>query len=348
MPLHHSAKLTELSHGGGCGCKISPSVLAGLLKNIPQLDDDNLLTGIQTNDDAAVYRLDENRLLVATTDFFPPQVDDPFDFGRIAAANAISDIYAMGATPALALNILGMPVDKLNEKIIGEILRGGQDICNKAQCIIAGGHSLDSAEPFYGLVAIGFVEPSNVKYNATAQADDVLILGKPLGIGVLSNALKKGKLNDAVYAEMIHWATKLNSVGPTLAKLNGVHMLSDVTGFGLLGHLMEVCKPANLVAQIKLTDIPMLESAVALAHQGCVTGAGQRNLSSVEKYVTMSHSNNPRQILLSDPQTNGGLLVACRPNIADQVLDCFSAQNFTSAQIIGTLEHSEHPRIVIR
>src|SRR5688500_10109106 len=236
-------RLTQFSHGGGCGCKIAPAVLSEILAATPirGLPKD-LLVGTETADDAAVYRLNDTQALVATTDFFTPIVDDPHDFGRIAATNAISDIYAMGGTPIMALAIVGMPLEKLPVSVIGKILQGGESVCAAAGIPIAGGHSIDTLEPIYGLVALGLVHPAKVKRNSSARAGDVLILGKPLGIGILSAALKKGRLSPSGYAQMVDWATRLNTPGRRLADLDRVHALTDVTGFGLAGHLLEICR----------------------------------------------------------------------------------------------------------
>ena len=347
MSIYHPAKLTALSHGGGCGCKISPSVLARLLENIPQAQSADLLTGIAPGDDAAVYQLDEKRVLIATTDFFPPIVDDPYQFGRIAAANALSDIYAMGAAPALALNLLGMPIEKLAEETIAKVLRGGHAVCNEASCVIAGGHSLDSAEPFYGLAVIGFGWREKIKCNSTAVAGDALVLGKPLGIGVLSSAFKQRRLDNAAYEEMIFWSTKINSVGLQIAKVDGVHAMCDVTGFGLLGHLLEMCDASNLTARIHLDDVPVMDSALDLSRKDISTGAAARNLQSVREQLTLPARNTPREALLSDPQTNGGLLVACAQDDVRAVLDMFAAEGFSCAAKIGDLSDASKPAIVV-
>ena len=236
-------RLTQFSHGGGCGCKIAPGVLRDMLAQrasgvLPK----QLLVGIETSDDAAVYRLNDEQAIVATTDFFMPIVDDPLDFGRIAATNAISDVYAMGGTPVLALALVGMPINQLPMETIRGILAGGESVCAAAGIPIAGGHSIDSVEPIYGLVVIGLVHPDHVKRNAGAKPGDVLVLGKGLGVGIQSAALKKGELDAAGYAAMIASTTKLNTPGIKLSHLGGVHALTDVTGFGLLGHLLEVCR----------------------------------------------------------------------------------------------------------
>jgi selenide, water dikinase len=236
-------RLTSLSHGGGCGCKIAPGVLSEILRDTARLPmPPELLVGIETADDAAVYRLNDEQALIATTDFFMPIVDDPYDFGRIAATNAISDVYAMGGQPIMALALVGMPLNVLSTATIGRILAGGESVCRAAGIPIAGGHSIDSVEPIYGLVALGLVHPSRVKRNADAQPGDVLVLGKPLGVGVLSAALKKDSLDAAGYARMIATTTQLNTPGPELAALAGVHAMTDVTGFGLAGHALELAR----------------------------------------------------------------------------------------------------------
>ncbi len=250
-------RLTSLSHGGGCGCKIAPGVLSELLARfVPQRNDPNLLVGTETSDDAAVYRLNDQQALIATTDFFMPIVDNPFDFGRIAATNALSDIYAMGGTPIMALAIVGMPINVLPHGVIADILRGGESVCQEAGIMIAGGHSIDSVEPIYGLAAMGLVHPDRIKRNADARAGDVLILGKPLGVGVLSAALKKNLLDEVGYAAMIAATTQLNRPGPDLGALPGVHAITDVTGFGLLGHALEMVRGAGLTARLRLADLP--------------------------------------------------------------------------------------------
>ncbi len=347
MGIDHSAKLTSLSHGGGCGCKIAPPALARLLAKIPPPRCADLLTGAGSNDDAAVYRLSAERALIATTDFFPPIVDDPYQFGRIAAANALSDVYAMGGSPALALNLLAMPSDKLDEETIARVLRGGHDVCGEAGCVIAGGHSLDSAEPFYGLAVVGFGKPEHIKHNSAAVAGDALVLGKPLGIGVLAAAFKRGCLSEDAYEEMIFWSTKLNAVGSRIAQADGAHAMCDVTGFGLLGHLLEMCDAASLVARIRADDVPMLDSALALSQKGIATGAATRNLQSARAQTDMPAGNGARAALLCDPQTNGGLLVACAPDAVAPILDMFHADGFASAAAIGALEAALQPAIVV-
>ncbi|OZI77245.1 selenide, water dikinase SelD [Bordetella genomosp. 12] len=332
-------RLTSLSHGGGCGCKIAPGVLSELLARfVPQRSDPNLLVGTETSDDAAVYRLNDEQALIATTDFFMPIVDNPFDFGRIAATNALSDIYAMGGKPILALAIVGMPINVLPHDVIAEILRGGESVCQDAGIMVAGGHSIDSVEPIYGLAAMGLVHPERIKRNADARPGDVLILGKPLGVGVLSAALKKNCLDEAGYAAMIAATTRLNRPGTELGALAGVHAMTDVTGFGLLGHTLEMARGAGLTARLRLSDLPWMPGVRALAAEGVVTGASGRNWASygadIRLAPTLAESD---RALLTDPQTSGGLLVACAPDTVDQVLAVFRAAGFAEAAVIGEM-----------
>ena len=335
-------RLTSLSHGGGCGCKIAPGVLTEILKNSSNMPGLNLppelLVGIETADDAAVYKLNDEQALIATTDFFMPIVDDPYDFGRIAATNAISDVYAMGGTPIMALGIVGMPINVLPLETIGAILRGGQDVCRDAGIPIAGGHTIDSVEPIYGLVVMGLIHPSRVKKNSGAQLGDVLILGKPLGVGILSAALKKETLSAEGYAQMVAVTTQLNKPGIELSKMDAVHALTDVTGFGLLGHGLELARGANLKMQIQLDQIPLLPGVLELAEQGMVTGASGRNWDGYGAEVSLpADISAARKALLSDPQTSGGLLVACAPEAVDAVLACFQRHGFEGARQMGTM-----------
>jgi selenide,water dikinase len=331
-------RLTEFSHGGGCGCKIAPAVLSEILAASPLKGvlPKDLLVGTETADDAAVYRLNETQALVATTDFFTPIVDDPHDFGRIAATNAISDVYAMGARPVMALAIVGMPLEKLPVSVIRRVLEGGESVCAQAGIPIAGGHSIDTLEPIYGLVALGLVHPDRVKRNSSAKAGDVLILGKPLGIGILSAALKKGKLSAAGYAQMLDWTTKLNTPGMALGAMAGVHALTDVTGFGLAGHLLEICRGSKLGAEVAFDSLPFVGEALDWAKQGVATGASERNWKGYGHEVDFKGEDWKRK-LLSDPQTSGGLLVACAPEAAQAVLDLFRAEGFSQAERIGRL-----------
>jgi selenide,water dikinase len=336
-PESPKLRLTSFSHGGGCGCKIAPGVLSEILKNAGGVVPKELMVGIETADDAAVYRLNDQQALIATTDFFMPIVDDPFDFGRIAATNAISDVYAMGGTPIMALALLAMPVDKLPLDVIRRILEGGEAVCTAAGIPIAGGHTIDSVEPIYGLVALGLVHPDKVKKNSGARAGDVLVLGKPLGVGVYSAALKKEQLDAAGYAQMIASTTKLNTPGRTLSNLPGVHALTDVTGFGLLGHLLEICRGASLTGRLRMAEVPLLPGVAELAARGFVTGASGRNWAGYGKDVQLDGISDLQCALLTDPQTSGGLLVSCRPDTVDAVLRQFRTEGFERAAVIGEL-----------
>ena len=333
-------RLTEFSHGGGCGCKIAPAVLSELLaaSPLPPLLPEDLLVGTASNDDAAVYRLNERQAIVATTDFFTPIVDDPGDFGRIAATNALSDIYAMGGRPLFALAIVGMPLDKLPTSAIQAILAGGETVCRAAGIPLAGGHSIDTLEPIYGLVGIGVVDPQRVKKNCSAQPEDRLILGKPLGIGLLSAALKKNQLSPAAYAQMLRYTTQLNTPGLALAELSEVHALTDVTGFGLAGHLLELCRGAKLTARIEFSRIPVIAEALELAQAGIATGASKRNWASYGQEVELAASlPDWATTLLTDPQTSGGLLVSCAPAAEARVMEIFQQQGF-AATCVGEME----------
>ena len=344
-------RLTSLSHGGGCGCKIAPGVLADILRNTGRLPvPPELLVGIETADDAAVYKLNDEQALIATTDFFMPIVDDPFDFGRIAATNAISDVYAMGGKPILALALVGMPISVLSTATIGRILEGGESVCRAAGIPIAGGHTIDSVEPIYGLVALGLVHPSRVKRNADARAGDVLVLGKPLGVGVLSAALKKELLDAQGYARMIDTTTRLNTPGPALAALDGVHALTDVTGFGLAGHALELARGAGVGVTIDWAAVPLLEGVRGLARQGFITGASGRNWAGYGGQVALPPGFDAvDQALLSDPQTSGGLLVSCAPGAVEQVLAIFRTDGFAEAAVIGSVTQPQGaPGLTIR
>ncbi|MET3391846.1 MULTISPECIES: selenide, water dikinase SelD [Variovorax] len=336
-------RLTSFSHGGGCGCKIAPGVLSQILKNqAGGLIPPELMVGIETADDAAVYRLNDQQALIATTDFFMPIVDDPYEFGRIAATNAISDVYAMGGRPIMALALVAMPINQLPVEVIAEIVRGGQDVCRAAGIPIAGGHTIDSVEPIYGLVAMGLVHPERVRRNADAKAGDVLVLGKPLGVGVLSAALKKEQLSETGYRQLIENTTKLNTPGIALSALDGVHALTDVTGFGLAGHALELARGAKLRAVIEWSRVPLLENVVVMAAEGMVTGASGRNWAGYGadvKLVPGLHATT--QNLLSDPQTSGGLLVSCAPDAVDAVLKVFRDEGFARAAVIGRVEAGE-------
>lgn len=329
--------LTSLSHGGGCGCKIAPGVLSDLLASIPVAQPfKNLMVGIETADDAAVYRLNDTQALIATTDFFMPIVDNPFDFGRIAATNALSDVYAMGGTPIMALAIVGMPINVLPHDVIRDILHGGQSVCEAAGIPIAGGHSIDSVEPIYGLVALGLAHPDRIRRNADARAGDILILGKPLGVGIYSAALKKGLLSDAGYAAMIESATLLNRAGTALAEMDAVHAMTDVTGFGLAGHALELARAAGLSVELNTVALPLLPGVRALVEQGMMTGASGRNWQAYGQSVHgVAQTDEVLKTLLTDPQTSGGLLVSCAPEAVERVLSTFAQFGCERATVVG-------------
>jgi selenide,water dikinase len=338
--MSYNGRLTSLSHGGGCGCKIAPGVLSSILKASPlRTLPAALLAGNENNEDAAVYQINANQAIVATTDFFMPIVDDPYEFGRIAATNAISDIYAMGAQPLFALALLGMPINVLPLDVIQKITAGGESVCADAGIVIAGGHSIDSVEPIYGLVVIGLVDPKHLKRNNGARVGDSIILSKPLGVGILSAALKKERLSDAGYREMIALTTQLNKPGLALSRLDGVHAMTDVTGFGLAGHLLELARGAGLRAALNWSAVPIVDEAMTLAQGDIYTGASTRNWAAYGNEVTLS--NQPgicQQHLLTDPQTSGGLLISCAPESEAEVLAILQADGFSRAAVIGRFE----------
>ena len=345
-------RLTQFSHGGGCGCKIAPSVLRDILADTPFYSHlgeayPDLLVGIEHGDDAAVYRLNDEQAIVATTDFFMPIVDDPFEFGRIAATNALSDVYAMGGRPLFALAIVGMPIGKLPNDVIRQILAGGESVCKAAGIPIAGGHSIDAPEPIYGLVGIGVVNPRKVKQNSGGQAGDHLILGKPLGVGIYSAALKKSLLSTDQYAAMIAATTQLNTAGADLADTAGVHAMTDITGFGLLGHLLEITRASKVSAQVGLGRLPLLPGVSELAKAGHITGASERNWASYGSEVQIADSiADWQRALLTDPQTSGGLLVSCTTESRNAVLDAFRRHGFERATEIGRLAAGSNVSIV--
>ncbi|NJD24187.1 MAG: selenide, water dikinase SelD [Betaproteobacteria bacterium] len=343
-------RLTSLSHGGGCGCKIAPGVLAEILKGSAALPvPPELLVGIETADDAAVYKLNDEQALIATTDFFMPIVDDPFDFGRIAATNAISDVYAMGGKPIMALALVGMPINVLPQETIRRILEGGESVCRAAGIPIAGGHTIDSVEPIYGLVALGLVHPAKVRRNADARVGDRLVLGKPLGVGILSAALKREALDATGYARMIATTTKPNTPGPELAELPGVHALTDVTGFGLAGHALELARGAGCTVAIDWARVPLLAGVREFAAGGLVTGASGRNFAAYGHEIALpADYADADRALLSDPQTSGGLLVSCAADSVGEVLAVFARHGFAAAAEIGEVLPAGDARLVVR
>ncbi|MCD6672743.1 MAG: selenide, water dikinase SelD [Burkholderiaceae bacterium] len=348
-PVRLTSRLTSFSHGGGCGCKISPGVLSQLLQGAARLPvPPQLLVGLDTADDAAVYRIDEQHALVATTDFFMPIVDDPHDFGRIAATNALSDVYAMGASPILALAIVAMPIDRLPLDVIRRILQGGESVCASAGIPLAGGHTIDSVEPIYGLVAIGLANPAHIRRNDEARPGDRLVLGKPLGVGIASAALRKDRLSPEGYAAMIASTTQLNVSGPALARVPGVHAMTDVTGFGLLGHVLEMCRGARVRVRLSAASVPRLVGTDQRLAEGFVTGASARNWAAYGHEVQLAASGTESlRALLTDPQTSGGLLVACEPSSVDEVLAILHRDGFASACEIGEVLAGE-PGVEVR
>ena len=337
------ARLTSLSHGGGCGCKLAPAVLeaiVGQLASQPVIPP-QLLVGFETRDDAAVYQISEEHAIVATTDFFMPIVDDPFDFGAIAATNALSDIYAMGARPLFALSLVAMPIAKLSVATIRRILEGGEAACRRAGIPIAGGHSVDSVEPIYGLVAIGLADPRRVLRNRGARPGDRIVLGKGLGVGIYGAAVKHQTITEPQYRELIASTTHLNTPGVRLAQLAGVHALTDVTGFGLLGHLLEICRASAVRATLRWESVPLLTDAHELAAAGCMTGGSARNWQSYGELVDLTCHGPVEQALLTDPQTSGGLLVSCAPEAVGEVLEIFRSEGFHRAAVIGEIASGE-------
>lgn len=345
-----SVRLTELAHGGGCGCKIAPAVLSEILAKMPMgVAPKELIVGTETSDDAAVWRLNDEQALVATTDFFMPVVDDPFEFGRIAATNSISDIYAMGARPIFALALVGMPINVLPHDTIGQILAGGQSVCTQAGIPIAGGHTIDSVEPIYGLVVLGLAHPDHIRRNRDARPGDVLILGKGLGVGVYSAALKKERLSPDHYQEMIRSTTTLNTVGAVLGANPKVHALTDITGFGLAGHLLEIARGSDLDAALSLDRCPILPGVMDLIDQGFFTGASTRNWQGYGADVVFSDGLGERdKVLLTDPQTSGGLLACVSPEAAHEVLAQFHDAGFSMASIIGEMRPRQDKRAMVR
>ena len=333
-------RLTSLAHGGGCGCKLAPAVLQDLLSEMPKAGPfANLLVGTETADDAAVWDLDGTTSIIATTDFFMPMVDDPHTFGRIAATNAISDVYAMGGTPIFALAIVGMPVDKMDPADIRQILAGGASVCAEAGIPVAGGHSIDCPEPVYGLAVIGTCSTTQVKRNSKARAGNVLILTKGLGIGIYSAAIKKEQLPHAAYEEMVASTTLLNRIGTQLGAHPAVSALTDVTGFGILGHSLEMARGSGLTVKLDLAALPLLGEAERLSQAGFVTGASHRNWKSYGNAVVLPQGlEDWRRHILTDPQTSGGLLVAVAADDADAVLEMIREAGYPLAAVVGRME----------
>ncbi len=318
--MNASIRLTEYSHGAGCGCKISPNVLDVILQSRSNLlTDAQLLVGNATRDDAAVYDIGNGQAVISTTDFFTPIVDDAFDFGRIAATNAISDIYAMGGKPLMAIAILGWPVDKLSAELANLVVEGGRHSCEEAGITLAGGHSIDTPEPIFGLAVTGLIDCGRVKRNNTATSGNQLFLTKPLGIGILTTAQKKGVLKPEHQHVARDIMCELNSIGPAFAEIEGVTAMTDVTGFGLLGHLCEVCEGSGVAARVSFGATPVIEAAEEYRQLGCIPGGTRRNFDSYRQKLGPMHQ--AQQEILCDPQTSGGLLIAVEPDTVDQVLE---------------------------
>ena len=347
MTAPEEPRLTSLAHGGGCGCKIAPAVLQDILKGLPQAAPfANLMVGTETSDDAAVWRLNDQQALVATTDFFMPVVDDPFHFGQIAATNALSDVYAMGGTPILALALVGMPVNVLSTRTIGRILQGGASICASAGIPVAGGHSIDSVEPIYGLVALGLVHPDRVLTNRGAKAGDVLVLTKALGVGVLSAAFKQERLSKDGYRTLMASTTRLNALGAKLPGRPGVHAVTDVTGFGLAGHALEMARGAEATVEIS-ADPPILPGVRDLLEAGVRTGASTRNWASYGADIDLPDDlPDWRRDLLTDPQTSGGLLIAVAGAEASSLQAFARTAGFDSWPVGRVVEGPPRVRVV--
>ncbi len=348
MINEHKIKLTSFSHGAGCGCKISPAMLDSILKKVSGVAPrEELLVGNGSRDDAAVLMISEDQALISTTDFFMPIVDDPYDFGRIAATNAISDIYAMGGSPILAIAILGWPIDKIDPVIAADVIQGAVDVCELAGIPLSGGHSIDSPEPIFGLSVNGLVHPTNLKKNDTAKPGDLIFLTKPLGLGILSTASKRDLISDTDLKNSIKWMTTLNIVGEKLAKLNGVHSMTDVTGFGLLGHLVEMTTGSNTSAHLNVGNIPLIENLYHYVDQKCIPGGTNRNLHSYGDKINPGFDEIKK--ILADPQTSGGLLISIDPAILGEFQKLMTeAEMHDSAMIpIGVMaEYSEY-RIIL-
>jgi selenide,water dikinase len=338
-------RLTQYSHGAGCGCKISPKVLSEILERVPrEARDPRLLVGYESRDDAAVYRIDEHQAVVSTTDFFMPIVDDPFDFGGIASVNAISDIYAMGAKPLVAIAILGWPLEKLDAAIAGDVLSGAREACSRAGIPLAGGHSIDAPEPIFGLAVTGLVHPAQIRSNDLAQAGDELYLTKPLGVGILTTAQKKGVLADEDFRTVRELMLQLNDLGSDLAGVAAVRSMTDVTGFGLLGHLIQLCEASGVRAEIDFARVPQLDALRRYVAQKTFPGGTARNFASYGH--KLSPLSEEAKNILCDPQTSGGLLVAVAPDGRDEFLRVAAARNFKLAPF-GRLVSEAEFRVVV-
>ena len=346
--IEEKLRLTQYSHGSGCGCKIEPAVLEKILNGSGiQKEFSSLIAGYETKDDAAVWDLGKDNYLLSTTDFFTPIVDDPFDFGRISAANALSDIYAMGGKPAFALAILGFPVSKLPVEVAQKIIAGAKSICEQAGIPIAGGHSIDIPEPVFGLVVNGFVEKKYLKKNNTAKEGDILFLTKPLGTGIMASAMKREKISEKDLSAAVEIMTRLNSIGEKLAKVNGVNAMTDVTGFGLLGHLIEMCEGSGLSAILDYQSVPKIEEIEKYTDQFIFPDNTYRNWNAYEKKV--SGINGPAFITLCDPQTSGGLLIAVDEKKKESVIDLLNEEGLNEfAKPVGVFTAKKDVVVEVR
>lgn len=341
--------LTKYSHGGGCGCKIDPAALHEILSKVPRFAEvSNLLVGIENADDAAVYQINEHQAVIVTNDFFMPIVDDPYAFGRIAATNSISDVYAMGGTPIMAVSIVGFPVNKLPLNVMQDIMRGGVETCQDAGIPLAGGHSIDNEEPIFGLCVIGLVDPRNIKKNSSAQVGDILITTKPLGIGIMSTALKVKSLSQDGYEKVVRTMSTLNKVGAWLGTQSSVHALTDVTGFGLGGHALEMARGANVSMILEMAKVPIMAEALTLATEGIVPGGAYRNLAAFGNALQFTGNiSNDHQLIFTDPQTSGGLLMAVAPEAADEIIAKLKDLNCLVAEKVGRVVVAEGGSTVI-
>jgi len=346
------SKLTSLSNAGGCGCKIEPAVLNELLSKIPRTcKTPDLLVGIETADDAAVMRINATESLIFTNDFQTPIVNDPYTYGLVASANALSDVYAMGADPLMANAIVGFPVDKLNMADMQEIMRGAVDMCTEAGIPLAGGHSINNPQPIFGLAVVGLANTDLVKTNSGAKPGDVLILTKPIGTGILASAVKLDMLSPESYRRFVEVASGLNKIGSWIGKQPGVHAMTDITGFGLAGHLLEMARGARVRMMIETKSIPVMEEAWSLAAEGVVPGGAYRNIQAYGDAIDFEDEwDIDRQLVYTDPQTNGGLLVSIEASRADDVLNHIRQSGHTEAAVIGTVEapHADDALLVFR
>ena len=337
-------KLTEFSHGAGCGCKISPKVLKEILGSSYTNLDSKLLVGHESSDDAAVYDLGDGRALISTTDFFMPIVDDPFHFGMIAGSNALSDVYAMGGRPLMAISIFGWPINALSSDIGARVIDGGREICSRAGISLAGGHSIDSPEPIFGLSVSGIVEIKNLKKNIGAQPGDTLFLTKPLGIGVLSTAQKKKVVTEEDHAHAVKQMCALNDIGAKLSSINGVNAVTDVTGFGLAGHLLEVCKGSQVSAEVYFEKLPLLPNVLKYIENDCVPGGTFRNFESYGEYL--SELSDIEKSIICDPQTSGGLLVSVSKDGLQDLQDLMRLNNLDLKPIGKILDESAKKKTI--